>query len=104
MMEIQIYTTPTCPWCKKLKQWLKRRRYSFQELDTTESDTYRDELLEKSGQLAVPVIDISGIIVVGFNEAEIVKAIKRAREKEREEEREKEREKENEQNLKQDSG
>lgn len=75
-MEVQIYTTPTCPWCQKLKDWLKKKKISFIEHDITESDKARDEALEKSSQLGVPVIDIDGKIVVGFNEGELEKALK----------------------------
>ena len=74
-MEIKIYTTPTCSWCKKLKEWLKKKRCSFQELDVSEVDKYRDELITKSGQVAVPVIDIDGLIIVGFQEEALENAL-----------------------------
>ena len=78
-MEIKIYTTPTCSWCVKLKEWLKKKKYAFQELDVTEEDVYSDEMLAKSGQLAVPVIDIDGKIIVGFHEQKIEEAIAKAK-------------------------
>ena len=78
-MDIIVYTTPTCPWCKKLKSWLKKKKISFEERDTTEEDKYRDELLKKSNQLAVPVIDIDGTIIVGFDEKAIGEEIKKAK-------------------------
>ena len=78
-MEIKIYTTPTCSWCVKLKEWLKKKKYAFQELDVTEEDVYSDEMLAKSGQLAVPVIDIDGTIIVGFHEQKIEEAIAKAK-------------------------
>ena len=74
-MEIKIYTTPTCSWCVKLKEWLKKKKYAFQELDVTEEDVYSDEMLAKSGQLAVPVIDIDGTIIVGFDKPKINAAL-----------------------------
>ncbi len=77
-MEIKIYITPTCSWCKKLKEWLKSKKLAYQEIDVIESDKSRDELIEKSGQMAVPVTDIDGTIVVGFNEAKLEEAIKKA--------------------------
>ncbi|MFH0701743.1 MAG: glutaredoxin domain-containing protein [Candidatus Woesearchaeota archaeon] len=67
-MEVKIYSTPTCTWCQKAKEWFKKNKVSFQDMDITESDTYRDELIEKSHQMAVPVIDIDGKIFVGFQE------------------------------------
>ena len=72
-MEIKIYTTPTCSWSEKLKQWLKTKKLSFQELDLTESSTARDEILEHTGQMATPVINVDGKFIVGFNEKKLEK-------------------------------
>ncbi|MFA6461338.1 MAG: glutaredoxin domain-containing protein [Candidatus Woesearchaeota archaeon] len=76
-MEVKIYTTPTCPWCKTTKEWMKKNKVSFQELDIVESDTYRDELIEKSHQMAVPMIDIDGTIIVGFDEKRLEELLKK---------------------------
>ncbi len=80
-MEIKIYTIPTCPWCVKAKEWLKKKKLSFQDCDVAESQNsqYRDELIEKSGQLGVPVVDFDGIIVIGFNEKRLEEALERAK-------------------------
>lgn len=78
-MKITIYTTPACPWCKKAKEWLRRRRYKFTEYDLKEDDRCRDELLKKTHQLAVPVIEIDGEIIIGFDEEKISKAIEKAK-------------------------
>ena len=67
-MTVIVYMTPTCTWCKKLKEWLHKNRIKFEERDTTEESEWRDELLEKSNQLAVPVIDVDGKIIIGFDE------------------------------------
>jgi glutaredoxin 3 len=77
-MDIKIYTTPTCTWCIKLKEWLKKKKVSFQDLEVTESDTWRDELIEKSAQMATPVIDIDGEIIIGFDEKKLEAAINKA--------------------------
>ena len=77
--QIIIYTTPTCPWCEKLKAWLKKRRLHFEERDTTLETRYYDEVIEKTGQMAVPVIDIEGKILVGFDEKALEKAIETAK-------------------------
>lgn len=76
-MEITVYFSPTCPWSKQLMTWLRRKRIKFEEKDVVESQhgTFRDELLEKSGQLATPVIDIDGKIIVGFQKEEIEKIL-----------------------------
>lgn len=78
-MEIKIYTTPTCLWCQKLKEWLKKNKQSYQELNIIDSDQYRDELIEKSHQMAVPVIDIDGQIIIGFKEKALEEIIKKAK-------------------------
>ncbi len=75
-MKVKVYSTPTCPWCKKLKEWLKKKKVKFEDLDVTEESKWRDELIEKSGQMGVPVTDIGGKIIVGFNEKELEKALK----------------------------
>jgi len=78
-MEVKIYTNPTCSWCKKAKEWMKKNKISFQELDVIESDVYRDELIEKSHQMAVPVIDIEGQIIVGFDEKRLEELLKKGK-------------------------
>lgn len=74
-MEIKVYFTPTCTWCTQLKTWLKKKRVPFEAIDIIESDTARDEVIEKTGQLSVPVTEIDGQIIVGFDEAALEKAI-----------------------------
>lgn len=82
-MVIKIYITPTCLWCQKLKEWLKKKKLSYEECDISESqnDKFRDELIEKSGQIGVPVIDIDGIIIVGFNEKKLEEMISKIHKK-----------------------
>ncbi|MBT6774340.1 glutaredoxin family protein [Candidatus Woesearchaeota archaeon] len=81
-MEINIYTIPTCPWCTKLKEWLKKKKASFIEHDLTESDHARDEMIGKSDQLATPVTifkyddEKEEIVIVGFDEKELEAAFK----------------------------
>jgi len=58
-------------WCKKLKEWLKKNKVAFQEFDISEEEEYRDEVLNKSNQMAVPMIDIDGKIIVGFDEKQL---------------------------------
>ena len=74
-MEVIVYMTPTCIWCKKLEEFLKKKKIKFDRRDVTEESVYRDELLEKSAQLAVPVIDIDGKIIIGFEEKQIEEAL-----------------------------
>jgi glutaredoxin-like YruB-family protein len=76
-MEVKIYTTPSCAWCQKLKEWLKKKKIGYQEMDVTESDNYREEMVEKSNQMAVPAIDLGGEIVVGFDEKRLEEIFKK---------------------------
>ncbi len=76
-MTVITYTTPTCSWCKKLKEWLSKNRIKYEDRDTTEESQWRDELLEKSNQLAVPVIDIDGQIIIGFDEKKLTELLKK---------------------------
>ncbi|HLD39819.1 MAG TPA: glutaredoxin domain-containing protein [Candidatus Nanoarchaeia archaeon] len=82
-MEVKIYTIPTCPWSAKAKDWLKKKKVPFQDCNVAESQNgqFRDELLDKSGQIAVPVIDFNGIIVLGFSEQRLEEALAKAHKK-----------------------
>jgi glutaredoxin 3 len=66
--EVKVYSTPTCPWCKKVKQFLDANKVAYQDFDVAQDHAARDEMVKKSSQTAVPVIIIDGEIVVGFNE------------------------------------
>jgi len=81
MARITIYTLPTCPWCHKLKGWLKEKGIDFEDRDVSSDQANVAEMQEKSGQLSVPVIDIGGKIIVGFApeemEAELAKMNKK---------------------------
>ncbi|PIN87452.1 NrdH-redoxin [Candidatus Woesearchaeota archaeon CG10_big_fil_rev_8_21_14_0_10_32_24] len=81
-MEIIIYTIVHCPWCDKLKEWLKNKKLAFQEFDLKESPSARDDMLEKSNQLATPVTDIDGEIIVGFDVEHLEIAIEKAKARE----------------------
>lgn len=72
---IKIYSTPTCVYCKMAKEFLKGKNIPYQEFNVAADDAAREEMVQKSGQLGVPVIDIDGEIYVGFNKSEIEKAV-----------------------------
>jgi glutaredoxin 3 len=71
MTVIKIYTTSVCPWCKKTKEFMKEKGIKYKEFDVSSDDKARDEMIEKSGQMGVPVLDIDGTIIVGFNPKKI---------------------------------
>ena len=75
MPKITIYTTPTCVYCKMRKEFFKENNVPYEEKDVTVDDKAREEMIQKSGSMAVPVIDVDGQIVVGFDKAELTKLI-----------------------------
>ncbi len=74
-MSITIYSTPSCVYCKMLKDYLAQRNIAFQEKDVLTDLKAREEMVEKSHQLGVPVVDIDGQVFVGFNRTAIAKAL-----------------------------
>ena len=67
-MAVKVYTTPTCPYCKKAKAWLKEHKVKFEEINVLENEAARDHIVEKSGQTGVPQIEINDKVIVGFDE------------------------------------
>lgn len=67
-MAVKIYTTTTCPWCQRAKQFLKAHGVSYEDKDVASDQAALNEMIAKSGQLGVPVIDVEGEIIVGFDE------------------------------------
>lgn len=72
---IKVYSTPTCPWCVKVKSYLKSNNIEFADIDVASNVEERKEMMELSGQSGVPVVNIDGNIIVGFNKDEIDKAL-----------------------------
>ena len=70
-MEVKIYSTPGCPWCQKAKEFMKANNVKFTDVDVASDHTAAKEMIEKSGQKGVPVIDIDGDVTVGFDETEL---------------------------------
>ena len=68
---MKIYSTPTCPYCHTLKAFLKEKGIEFKDIDVSSDSAAAEEMIQKSGQMAVPVIVIGPDIVVGFNQARI---------------------------------
>jgi len=73
--KIVVYSTPTCPHCKRAKQFLEERGIPFQVIDVGADKAAREEMIKKSGQMAVPVIEIDGVPTVGFDEAALKKQL-----------------------------
>ncbi len=75
-MKIIIYSTPRCVYCKKAKEFLDSKQVVYEYYNVAEDKKALDEMVRKSGQMGVPVIDIDGNIIIGFNQAEIEKLLK----------------------------
>jgi glutaredoxin 3 len=75
MSKVLIYTTPTCGFCKMAKAFFKKNNIEFEEKDVTTDDKFQKEMIEKSGQMGVPVIIIDDKIIVGFEQGEVSKAL-----------------------------
>ncbi len=70
-MAVKIYTTPTCFYCRQTKEFFKEKRVKFTELDVSKDEKALHEMIKKSSQMGVPVININGQIVVGFDKEKI---------------------------------
>ena len=74
-MAVKVYTTPSCPYCSMAKTFLKENGIPFEDVNVAESREDAMEMIRKSGQMGVPVLDVNGTIIIGFNEEAIKKAL-----------------------------
>ncbi len=75
MTKVLIYTTPACIYCQMAKKFFKDHDVAYEEKDVSVDDKAREEMVEKSGQLGAPVVDIDGRIIVGFDEEKLSKIL-----------------------------
>ncbi len=68
MAQVTIYTTPSCVYCKMTKEFFAKNGVQYQELNVASDAKAREEMVAKSHQLGVPVIDVDGSIVIGFDQ------------------------------------
>ena len=73
---ITVYSTTVCPYCKMAKDYLDQKGVSFRDVNVQEDDEAEAEMIRKSGQMGVPVLDIDGKIIVGFDRGAIDEALK----------------------------
>lgn len=76
-MAVTVYTTPSCSFCTKVKKYLKEHRITFKEHNIAKDKKRADEMVKKSGQMGVPVLDVHGKIIVGFDVQKIETALRR---------------------------
>ena len=73
---VKIYSTPTCVYCKTLKEYLSNHKIEFLNIDVSKDKKELEKMIKDSGQMAVPVIDIDGEVIIGFDKAKIDKLLK----------------------------
>jgi glutaredoxin 3 len=73
--KILIYSTPTCTYCIILKKYLKEKSIPYEEVDVSQNEEAQKEMIEKSNQMGVPVVDIDGEVIIGFDKEKIDKIL-----------------------------
>ncbi len=69
--QVVLYSTPTCPWCIKAKEYLQSQGINFAEFNVAENPDKYQEMASSSGQTGVPVITVGNNVIVGFNRARL---------------------------------
>ncbi len=72
---VKVFTTPACPYCFTLTEFLKEHNVKFQEIDVSKDKKAREEIIKKSGRLEAPMLEINGEVVIGFNKEKICKLL-----------------------------
>ena len=78
-MAVSVYSTPTCVYCKRLKDYLRERQVRFVDYDVSRDDRRAEEMAHKSRQMGVPVVDFNGTVIVGFDRNRLDQLIARTR-------------------------
>jgi glutaredoxin-like YruB-family protein len=71
MKKVRVFSTSSCPYCVTLKEFLKENNIEFEDIDVAQDEKAREEMITKSGQMGVPVVEIDDEIVVGFDREKI---------------------------------
>tara|TARA_Y100000031_G_C8109479_1_gene332760 strand:- start:371 stop:607 length:237 start_codon:yes stop_codon:yes gene_type:complete len=72
---VKVYSTSTCSYCVRAKDFLKKNNIAFEDIDVGANPDAAAQIMEKSGQMGVPVLDIDGQIIIGFDKEAITKAL-----------------------------
>lgn len=73
--KVQVFTTVSCPYCYTLMEFFKEKGIEFEEIDVSKDEKAKEEMIKKSGKLEVPILEIDGEIVVGFDKEKIVRLL-----------------------------
>ena len=74
-MKVKVYSTPTCPYCVAVKEFLKENKVEFEDINISQDEESMKMIVEKTGQMGVPVVDIDGELVIGFNRQKIIELL-----------------------------
>ncbi|HOV15320.1 MAG TPA: glutaredoxin domain-containing protein [Spirochaetota bacterium] len=74
-MSVTVYSTTSCPYCFMVKDYLKAKNVVFNDYDVGRDQNKANEMIRISGQMGVPVLNVNGSIIVGFNKPAIDKAL-----------------------------
>lgn len=75
MPKVKVYSTPTCTFCKQAKAFLKENKVEYEDIDVSADQRAAEEMIEKTGQMGVPVIEVGSDIVIGFDKAKLEKLL-----------------------------
>ncbi len=75
MPKVKVFSTPTCAYCVTLKEFLKEKNVVFEDIDVSQDEDALNEMVKKSGQMGVPVLDIDGQIIIGFDKEKITQLL-----------------------------
>lgn len=68
---VKVYSTTTCPWCTRVKEYLRSQNIRFTDIDVSKNQSAADAMVAKSGQRGVPQTEINGRMVIGFDKIKI---------------------------------
>jgi len=72
---VRLFTTPSCPFCYTLREFLKEKGIEFEEIDVSKDKKAREEIIKKTGKLEAPLVEINGEIMAGFDKEKILKLL-----------------------------
>lgn len=75
MAQVKIYTTPSCVYCKMVKEFFSKNSVEYEEKNVATDAVARDEMIAKSGQMGVPVVEVDGKIIIGFDQPRLKEAL-----------------------------
>lgn len=76
MHSIIVYSTPTCPYCRQAEAYLREHGFEFKEINVAADSLAAEEMIRKTGQMGVPVIEVDGEIIVGFDRTKLAELLK----------------------------